>query len=152
MLALCKTHTEIKKLLKSPLKWAYYVLKREAVIMGTVSTSDETKQEYIKQMGEELGLLFYALWKEITWLHLKWHEYVTLFGTKSSRIELLNDVAPLFFRIVQDSLWDDILLHIARTTDPPKSSGKKNLIIRRLASLVTDEEVASILKKNNLIL
>jgi hypothetical protein len=45
---------------------------------------------------------------------------------------LLNDAAPEFFRIVQDTLWEDVLLHIARLTDSPQSVGQSNLSIRRL--------------------
>ena len=44
----------------------------------------------------------------------------------------------MFFKIVQDSLWEDSLLHIARLTDPPKSSGKKNLTIQCLPDLVDE--------------
>jgi hypothetical protein len=30
------------------------------------------------------------------WLHLKWMEFVSLFGTKPERVTLLNEVAPGF--------------------------------------------------------
>ena len=58
---------------------------------------------------------------------MKWEEYLELFGKTSSRIHLLNQSAPVFFKIVQDSLWENIILHLARLTDPPKSAGKNNL-------------------------
>ena len=56
-------------------------------------------------------------------------------------MELLNEAAPAFTRIVQDSLWEGVILHIARLTDPPKSVGKRNLSIRALEEAVTDSEV-----------
>lgn len=106
--------------------------------MTNYRTAEEAKLEYIKCMGKPLGKLFHALWQEVAWLHSKWAEYVELFGTKPSRIELLNEAAPLFFRIVQDSLWEDTILHIARLTDPPKSVGKDNLTIQAIPNLVND--------------
>jgi hypothetical protein len=89
-------------------------------------------------MGQELGDLYSALWQEVAWLHAKWEEYVALFGTKESRVELLNRAAPRFARVLQDTIWEDVLLHVARLTDPPRSAGKENLTIRGLAPLVND--------------
>ncbi len=109
--------------------------------MATHKTAEEAREEYIEIMGEPLGKLFHALWQEVAWLYTKWGEYVALFGTKPSRIDLMNKVAPLFFRIVQDSLWEDTILHIARLTDPPKSMGKENLSIQSLPLLVEDEDL-----------
>jgi hypothetical protein len=87
-------------------------------------------------MGPEFGALYDALWQQVAWLHNKWEQYVDLFGTKPSRVTLLNRAAPKFFRVVQDTLWEDVLLHIARLTDSPQSVGKENLSIRRLPSYV----------------
>lgn len=120
---------------------------RALIEMSGYRTALEAKHYYAKQMGEPLGALFYALWQEVAWLHVKWQEYVELFGTKPSRIDLMNRAAPLFFRIVQDVLWYDILMHIARLTDPPKSAGKPNLTIRRLPELVGNQELNSLVEK-----
>src|SRR6185295_5019430 len=98
----------------------------------THRTAEESKQDYIKAMGEELGSQFAELWQQLVYLHCKWMEYVALFGTRSDRIELLNKSAPTFFRIIQDTLWDDILLHICRLTDPPETGKNKNLTIQNL--------------------
>jgi hypothetical protein len=101
-------------------------------------TADEIKERYTKNMGKSLGQQYNALWQEVAWLHTKWREFVELFGSKPSRIDLLNQAAPAFFRLIQDSLWENILLHIARLTDPPKSLGvKANLTICNLADLVS---------------
>ncbi len=107
---------------------------------SNVRTPDEARAEHIHIMGEELGSLYDALWQEVAWLYGKWSEYVALFGTRESRVDLLNQAAPSFFRIVQDSLWEDVLLHIARLTDPPKSAGKSNLTVRRLTSAINHPE------------
>jgi len=104
--------------------------------MSRYSTADEVKQEHIDKLGNDLGLLYHELCNEVGWLYLKWEDYVELFGTNPTRIDLLNKSAPVFFRIIQDTLFKDVLLHITRLTDPPKSLGKKNLTIQCLPSLV----------------
>lgn len=114
----------------------------QAQIVATIHTADEALQSYIASMGAALGKQFHALWQELAWLYSKWGEYVELFGTKAERIDLMNRAAPRFFRIVQDSLWEDTLLAIARLTDPPKSVGKENLTIQTLPALVADQKVS----------
>jgi hypothetical protein len=106
---------------------------------STHRTPEETKNHYISQMGDELGSLFYALWQEVVWLHVEWHEFVQLFGTKPARIAVMNDAAPQFFRLVRDELLDMIVLRIARLSDPPKSTGKSNLTIQQLPARINEE-------------
>lgn len=121
--------------------------------MSRYSTTEEVKQEHIEKLGDNLGSLFHELSNEVAWLYIKWEEYVELFGNAPSRIDLLNQSAPLFFRIVQDSLWENVLLHITRLTDPPisgkKSSGRKNLSIQCLSVLVDEEIKETITKQIN---
>lgn len=40
--------------------------------------------------------------------------------------------------MVQDTLWEDVLLHIARLTDSPESMKKANLSIRRFPLAIDD--------------
>jgi hypothetical protein len=101
-------------------------------------TAEESKDANVIAMGEELGLLYSALWQQVAALHHKWAQYVVLFGTKESRVKLLNAAAGQFFRVVQDTLWEDTVLHIARLTDSPASVGRPNLSIRRLPGLIDD--------------
>lgn len=110
--------------------------------MGSIHREpDEILQNHIKHMGEKLGTYFNALWKEVAWLYIKWSEYDELFGKKPSRVDLLNYAAPTFFHIIQDCLFKDILLHIARLTDPPKTGKKKNLSIRSLSNLISSDSL-----------
>jgi hypothetical protein len=104
-------------------------------------TADEAQLKNIAAMGEQLGSIYSQLWQELAWLYHTWAEYVVLFGTKESRVTLLNSVAPAFTRIVQDSLWEGVILHVARLTDPAKSMGKPNLSIRALEDAVTDSDL-----------
>lgn len=112
----------------------------------TTRSADEAKQAYIAAMGEPLGALLHSLWQELAWLYRKWDNYVQLYGSKESRVDLLNRSAPGFFRVAQDALWEGILLHIARLTDPPESVGKPNLTMLRLHQMVSDALVAEQVK------
>ena len=98
-------------------------------------TDEEIKRDYIAKMGLKLGTQFYELWRETVSLHWKWVEYRQLYGTNESRIELLNRAAPQFFRMVQDVLWEDIVLHVARLMDKRKGT----LGIQKLPNLVKGE-------------
>lgn len=106
--------------------------------MARELTSEESKQESIRIMGENLGELYHHLWQELVWLYSKWLEFVELFATKSSRIDLLNETSPYFFRIVEDVLWENITLGIARLTDLPQSFNKDNLTICKIPEYITD--------------
>ena len=106
----------------------------------TERTAAQVKERHIEIMGPELGSIYNALWNEVAWLFTNWQEYVELFGTKPSRIELLNRAASGFFSMLQDRLWDDTLLHIARLTDLPRTGRKENLTVCRLPEHITAEE------------
>jgi hypothetical protein len=109
--------------------------------MGRSLSAAEVGAENTEKMGEALGSQYTELWQELAHLHARWAEYVELFGTKEERVELLNKAARVFFRVVQDDLWEATLLHIARLTDPPRSMGRKdreNLTIQNLPKLIED--------------
>jgi len=110
--------------------------------MSANRTAEEAEQDYIDKMGEPLGSLYARLWQEVAQLHQNWQEYIELYGTTPKRIDLLNAAAPLFFRLVQNSLWEGTLLHLARLTDPPETGKKSNLTIKRLPELIDDPDAA----------
>lgn len=106
-------------------------------------TADEALAENIKVMGEELGANYSALWQETAQLHMFWSEFVTLYGEKDSRVDILNRAAPRFFHMIQDMLWEATMLHISRLTDSPKSSGRANLTIMKLPDLISNADTRS---------
>jgi hypothetical protein len=106
--------------------------------MAQSKTAQQVRDEHLSVLGQDLGSLYHALYNEVTWLHAKWNQYRILFAESPARIELLNDVAGFFFRVIQDVLWEDIVLHLARLTDPPQSVGKDNLTLLRLAEAVKE--------------
>jgi hypothetical protein len=106
--------------------------------LASSKTQDEVRAEYRTTMGPQLGELQYLLWHDVTGLHLKWSEFRELFGTKPSRVRLMNEAAPRFFGRLEALLWQDILLHLSRLTDPSGTGrGQQNLTFRQLVPLVT---------------
>lgn len=120
---------------------------RELFVWEQRRPQNKSKKRASKLWVRHWESMFHALWQEVAWLHSKWTEYIELFGSKPSRVKLLNNAAPNFFRIVQDALWEGTLLHIARLTDSPKSAGKHNLTIRQLPELLKDDELRDSVKQ-----
>jgi AbiU2 len=86
----------------------------------TIQSAEETKKRYVSVMGKDVGETFHALMQDAAFLHLKWNEYVKLFGRSESRVTTLNQVAPGFFWLVQEAWWDDLILHLYRLIDTRK--------------------------------
>jgi len=114
--------------------------------MDRHQSPEEVEQKHLQVFGQGLGPLYHALYKDVTWLHAKWLEYRKLYAQSEERVDLLNRTAPFFFRLVQDVLWKDVLLHIARLTDPPKHQKFENLTLRRLPDGVSDGGLADELR------
>ena len=81
------------------------------------TSAEEMKEKNIAAMGKALGEQYSELWQEVADVYGKWGEYVVLFGSKPSRIDLLNRAARSYFWVLQNTLWEDLLLHVARMMD-----------------------------------
>ncbi len=115
--------------------------------MSRVQSSKPIRQEHIAAMGPILGPFYDELYNEVTWLHVKWLEYRKLYAHSRGRVDLLNEVAGFFFWTIQDVLWQDVLLHIARLTDPPRQGKHENLTLLALPDQVSDQNLAAELRK-----
>jgi HEPN superfamily AbiU2-like protein len=104
----------------------------------TELSSEEVRTAALEAMGSPLGELYDILYNQLAWVHVKWNEHRALFGTSKERVDFLNEAAPAFFASLQSTLWDDVLLHLCRLTDPEKSAGKPNLTLRRLPALISN--------------
>ncbi|POR65110.1 AbiU2 domain-containing protein [Pseudomonas syringae] len=96
------------------------------------------RYEYVSAMGEELGSVFFALHHEVIYLGIVWQQYMQLYGNSAENINTLNQTAGLFFKVIQNELWDSVLLQIAALTDPATIKGKKNITLLALPALVQD--------------
>lgn len=109
----------------------------------TGRSTPEVKQVHLEAFGQQLGPVYHALYDEVVWLHAKWLEYRKLFGQSPERVQLLNEVAPFYFSITQDVYWHDVLLHIARLTDPPRQGSFENLSLFQLVAAVPEANLRS---------
>jgi hypothetical protein len=117
----------------------------------TTRSAKEIGESYISAMGEDLGGTFFVLYRQLVELHIVWQQYQQLFGAEQETVSLLNRSAGLFFKIIQDELWDSVLLGISRMTDPPAIGQNKNLTIQCLPKLLPNtairEEVQTLCEK-----
>jgi hypothetical protein len=109
--------------------------------MAETLTAEEVKAKSVAAMSETLGKLHYELHNQIAWLHLKWKDFRALYAATPETIDLLNEAAPEFFHNLQRTMWEDVLLHLCRITDLPKSGGKNTLTIRRIAEIIPDPQL-----------
>lgn len=96
-----------------------------------------------EKMPAELADLHFQLGQDVSWLHIDWIEFKKIFAASDRRVALLNATAGRFFARFERTSWDDTLLHLCRLTDPQKSSGRRNLTIKRLPPLVQSTELRS---------
>jgi AbiU2 len=111
--------------------------------MAEHQSVEQGLEQHIRDMGTDLGTLYNVLTNEVAWVHAKWAQYQQLYTRSSEQITLLNEVARHFFGIIQDTLLEDIILHLARLIDPPQSVGKDNLTLCRLPALIANAQLAT---------
>ena len=94
-------------------------------------------------MGEELGRVMHVLDSKLVELHVVWLQYRQIFGTDEETVQLVNRAAGLFFQIIQEQLWDSVLLGISRLTDPATTGKSQNLTIHSVPPLIEHPAVRS---------
>lgn len=114
--------------------------------MGETLSPEQVRDRSVAAMPTPLGEIHYALHNEVAWLHLKWKDFRALFGREQETIDLLNAAAPAFFHALQRMMWEDVLLHLCRLTDPPQSGRRDNLTVRRLPDLMPDANLQNQLR------
>lgn len=74
------------------------------------------------------------------WAHAEWtlQEFRDLFSD-GERLAVLNGVAGPLMALLQDVLWENLLLQVARLTDPVQTAGHKNLTFQQIPAFFTDQ-------------
>ena len=98
-------------------------------------TPEQVRDKFIEGMEPDLGELYFDLYTELGLLHIKWRQFLDLYGKDPARVDLLNQIAPEFFGRLQTTLYEDVILHMARMTDPKETGRQRqlNLTLRRIA-------------------
>lgn len=115
----------------------------------------------MSNIPEEIAPVYKRLQNELVWMHAAWMLHGQLYSHSERRIDLLNESASIFFRIVQDMFIRDIAISLSKITDPARSNKKyENLSLRYLHELVMKnstlgrihqdlEEIISIIDKES---
>jgi len=82
--------------------------------------------------------------RQVTFLRMRWKIFGQLYGASAKRVDLLNNSAPFFFGVIQNTMIDDISLSISRLLDKKNQSGFDNAVLRVLldhpdVSLTTED-------------
>jgi len=91
---------------------------------------DETVPPDLAPLWEDLN-------QEMAWLHAKWIMYRQLFAATERRIALLNASASVFFRVIHDTLLDDVVLTICKLTDDRGTGARRNAVLDELLHVET---------------
>lgn len=110
--------------------------------------ADVRKREaakYRQSMPGQVGDVFADLWQDVVVLQATWEIFTDLFATEQGTVTLLNEVSPFFFRVVQESLINELHMHPARMSDPPFSGPKRaqhNISLLRLLHEVESADIS----------
>ncbi len=92
------------------------------------------------KMPDEIAEVYQLLDQEVVWLHVTWQMYRQVFGASEDTIDLLNELAPVFFRVCQDALLDQTVLALNRLTDCQRTGSRgsirDSLSLDRLVKLI----------------
>lgn len=74
--------------------------------------SGEGTEQRIIPMGPEVSEAIKILPPQLVELHIIWNQYCEIYSDAGT-VDVLNQNCGLFFKIVQDVLWDKVLLGIS---------------------------------------
>lgn len=103
------------------------------------------EQLHIDIFGEIDGQIFHELYIRVHWLHTKWTQYSTLFRSKEGT-RLFKSIAPQFFHTLITVLLDDLILHVARITDPPGKRAQENVTVQMLPNMISDDHTKQLVQ------
>ena len=93
--------------------------------------SEAIKREYQEKLGQDFGTVLYEIWDHWASGLTRLKEYRVLFSNQDM-VKLLNAAGGAFMWDIQQILWQDLLLHVTRLTDPAKVGKRENLSVRAL--------------------
>lgn len=83
-----------------------------------------------------------ALEHEYAQLRQIWQEFNELFAKDGTRINLMNDVAPAFFSMMQNLMIEAMVIRMSRITDGKGFGNTENLTMQRIPAALPEEKHA----------
>ena len=96
-----------------------------------MTTGQDNRAQFIGELGSVVGDEYYKLYSYWVDARFQLEEYKKLFGDRVT-VEMLNAVGAQFFGNIQQIMLDNLILHITRLTDSPKTGSYRNLSIESL--------------------
>jgi hypothetical protein len=112
--------------------------------MASSQSYEEAGEDYREKMGDELGPIFHRLWNECALLHMRWDDYADMFGTDQEDFDLMNESAAGFFRGVQDTTWEWILLKLCHFADRDRIGYRRTLSLETMRLTKAAQSVPNI--------
>ncbi|WP_411958218.1 hypothetical protein [Paracoccus homiensis] len=75
---------------------------------------------------------------ELVHIRLKWRVYQAFYGTNTERLDLLNSVSGTTAVIIQDALYNDVILSLCRLGDRASSRGRANNSYKALLEMLEE--------------
>ncbi len=102
--------------------------------------SSNIRDNFITELGPEVGVEFYRLYVYWAEASVQFSEYKTLFDDQSN-VDMLNAIGGSVFGNIQLIMQDSLILHITRLTDPPGSENTyRNLSLLMLPQHLKENE------------
>jgi hypothetical protein len=104
-------------------------------LTNEASVRRQQREEYRSAMPGQVGDVFADLWQDVVMLQATWEIFTDLFASEESTVQLLNEISPFFFRIIQELLLHELHMSLSRMTDPPVSGRggtQRNVSLPRL--------------------
>ncbi len=111
--------------------------------MPSEMSAAELQDRDLRVLGPTLGPIYHELSNQVAWLHAKWNQYRKLYAQSPDRIEALNAVAGHLFGMLQQMMFENVLLDLGRLTDHPEMGKKSNLTLLRLPNAIADSTLAA---------
>jgi AbiU2 len=107
----------------------------QTTMTDNASVRKQVAAKYRESMPGDVGDVFADLWQDVVILQATWEIFIDLFATEQETVELLNEVSPFLFRVIQEALLHELHMLLARLTDPPFSGQNRmqhNISLPRL--------------------
>ncbi len=88
----------------------------------------------------DLKAIIDSLYNEYSQVQLIWQEFKELYARDSKRIDLMNNVAPGFFSMVQNLMIEALVIRLSRVTDAVGSGNRENLTLRRIPDALPEDK------------
>lgn len=98
----------------------------------------EVRAAYTAAMGEELATRVLEIEARIDEIEDRWALLLELYGTSAARVDVLRRAGPMAFGLLEDLLWEDVVVRLARVTNGPAIRGRRLVTLSSLPQLVGD--------------